>query len=142
MFSVKKRKDADGNITFEVEQVAARHRDVAGWSFRIYDPAPNSRTYSVPVILSSAETQEQKVERSEELREILSKYVPPIAAISFSKLRDFVKTGERIGTAKAVGIIREAQTLGVIETVIGGKLRMHNDNDKQDEKYTQTKCPF
>lgn len=142
VFSVKKRKDADGNITFEVEQVAARHRDVAGWSFRIYDPAPNSRTYSVPVILSSAETQEQKVERADELREILSKYFPPIAAISFTKLRDLVRNGEHKKQTTIEKMIREAQSLGVIETVIGGKLRLKNKENEGNGKVTQTECPF
>ena len=57
----------DGQITFDVEQVAARHRDVAGWSFRIYDPMPNSRTYSVPVMLSTTESNEQKIERADKV---------------------------------------------------------------------------
>ena len=142
VFSVKKRKDADGQITFDVEQVAARHRDVAGWSFRIYDPMPNSRTYSVPVMLTMTESNEQKVERADELREILSKYFPPIAAISFTKLRDLVKNGERMGTGKVEKMIKEAQRLGLIETVIGGKLRMSQKPKDGDGKATQTECPF
>ena len=93
-------------------------------------------------MLTMAESNEQKVERADELREILSKYFPPIAAISFTKLRDLVRNGERIGQGKAINIIKEAQSLGLIETVIGGKLRLSQKQKDEDGKATQTECPF
>lgn len=120
IFSVTKKKGADGSVLFEAEQTAARHRDIDGFSFRIDD----SQKYSVPVLLGYEEAAQAQEGRADELREIIGKYMPEIGGISRTKLQIHLKRGGNGGSAKVDKMITEAENLGVIEKMIGGKLRM------------------
>lgn len=135
---VTKHKDKNsGLVSFEVEHVAARHRDIDGWEFKIDDDKP----YGIPTLMSEQDQQtmtEAKIARKEELRAILSKYIHEPLAISKTKLRDAIKAGENYGSSKAWKIVEEAIGLEVIEQVIGGKYRMKN----QDTDAQQQDMPF
>ena len=120
IFSVTKKKGADGSVLFEVEQTAARHRDIEGFSFRIDD----SQKYSVPVLLGHEEAAQAQEGRADELREILGKYVPEMGGISMTSLHKKLTKGGHGGSSKCYNMITEAQKLGVLEKMIGNKLRM------------------
>ncbi len=133
VFRVVKDKDkATGNVSFEVDHVAARHRDVDGWVFRIDDDLP----YGIPVLLNKSEIlakEDAKEERTNELREIMSKYIHDPAAISKTKLQKLLTNGEHIGGNKAWKMIEESVELNALEYVIGGKLRICKSSEKPKE---------
>jgi len=133
VFRVTKQKDKNtGLVTFDVEHVAARHRDVDGWTFKINDGKP----YGIPELLTEADTQElteSKVARAEELRQIMRKYIHEPAAISKTRLKDALTTGEHIGGSKAWKMIDEAIGLDALESVIGGKYRVKNAETTNEE---------
>jgi hypothetical protein len=137
IFSVTKKKGADGSVLFEVEQTAARHRDIDGFTFRIDD----SQKYSVPVLLGHEEAAQAQEGRADELREILGKYVPEIGGISYTPLKNAIKAGESIGTKNAENLISEAKRYGVIEKMIGGKFRIKNI-DQITQKNNENDLPF
>ena len=137
IFSVTKKKGADGSVLFEVEQTAARHRDIDGFSFRIDD----SQKYSVPVLLGHEEAAQAQEGRADELREILGKYVPEMGGISYTPLKNAIKAGESIGTKNAENLISEAKRYGVIEKMIGGKFRIKNV-EQITQKNNENDLPF
>jgi len=51
---VKHKDKTTGEVYFEVEHVAARHRDIDGWKFRINDSKP----YGIPELLTPEEAEE------------------------------------------------------------------------------------
>lgn len=132
IFSVTKKKGADGSVLFDVEQTAARHRDIDGFTFRIDD----SQKYSVPVLLGYEEAAQAQEGRADELREILGKYVPEMGGMTYSSLRKAIRAGEGLSTGKTEALIRDAQNIGVLEKIIGNKLRMTTKiiNTNEDEK--------
>ena len=120
IFSVTKKKGADGSVLFEVEQTAARHRDIDGFSFRIDD----SQKYSVPVLLRYEESAQVQEGWADELREIIGKYMPKMGGMTYSSLRKAIRAGEGLSTFKTEALLRDAQCIGVLEKIIGNKLRM------------------
>lgn len=130
IFSVTKKKGADGSVLFDVEQTAARHRDIEGFTFRI-DDTPK---YSVPVLLGYEEAEQVKEGRAEELREILKKYVPEMGGIKLTSLRDSMKSAGEGGSNKCHNMIHEALRIGVLEKTIGGKLRLTSQPVVKEDK--------
>lgn len=81
VFSVHKNKDQmTGAVTFEVKQVAARHRDVDDWLFKIND----SGKFAVPELVDTSSM------RRQELRITFDKAFKDLgnAAMSFSDMYD------------------------------------------------------
>lgn len=135
---VKERDNGTKMVTFTVDHVDARHRDVDGWTFKINDDKP----FGIPELLTAednATINQASEDRKSELRAIMSKYIHDPAAISKSRLRDSLKSGEAIGSTKAWKMIEEAISCDVLDVVIGGKLRIKHNNDIQPE---QTEMPF
>lgn len=143
VFNVKKEKDRNtGDISFTVEQVAARHRDVDGWSFFIQD-FPESKLYSVPVMMTPEETTQVVEDRWQSLRDTFAKYMPnDLKAYSKTALKDSISHGEHIRATKAWDMIQEAIQAGVIEQVIGGKYRLKHNPPNNDMPEEQLKAPF
>lgn len=130
IFSVEKKK-AGTEVTFKVTQTAARHRDIDSFTFRI-DDGPR---YSIPVMVGSDEAVAFDASLAEELNAMMAKYVPAMGATSYTALRNAIKAGERIRTSKAEKAISDAMGAGVIERIIGGKIRLkaHADGIQKND---------
>lgn len=116
----KNPKDED-DVTYKMEEVAARsHKDIHSIVFRIDDSKP----YGAPVMIGEAELTAKETERYNELRSIMTMYVPDPGSISQSKLRDKIKAGESVGSNKAWNMIQDARKFGILEPIIGGNLRI------------------
>lgn len=146
VFNVKKEKDKNtGNITFTVEQVAARHRDVDGWTFKIRD-LQEFHMYSIPVMLTPGEVTRVAEDKWQTMHETFAKYMPnDIKAYSKTELKDSISHGEHIRATKAWDMIQEAIQIGVIEQVTCGKFSKFRlkhqppDNNMPEE---QIEAPF
>lgn len=127
VFSVKKKKDQQtGEVYFTVSHVAARHRDIEDWDFRIHD-YPGTQLYSVPEMLTHAERSKADKNRWQALHDVMAKYIPDIRAVSKTALRDAIAKGEQLGGSKAWAMVQEAIGAGAIEQVIGGKYRLRSE---------------
>ena len=144
VFNVKKNKDKNtGDITFQVEQVAARHRDVDGWTFVIRDYPKEMRKYSEPLMLSQKEAQQVEDSKWQSMHETMKKYMPN-EQLSYSKtaLKEAVANGERVGSSTAWKMVAEAIEMGVVEKCINGKYRIRSKAPENDMPEEQTNMPF
>lgn len=144
VFNVKKKKDKNsGNITFTVEQVAARHRDVDGWTFMIRDYPKEMRKYSEPVMLNQKEVAKVADNKWQSMHETMKKYMPN-DQLSYSKtaLKEAVANGERVGSSTAWKMVAEAIEMGVVEKCINGKFRIRSKAPENDMPEEQTDMPF
>jgi len=125
VFTVHKGKDeVTGEVTFEVKQVAARHRDVDDWLFRIDDSKP----FAIPFLLEGAEANKIKESDLILIREMMKKYIPYPATISQTALQKTIKAGERIGSNAAYEIIKKAEQSKIIERAIDKKFMFIDGN--------------
>lgn len=137
IFSVEKRKSGE-EVTFKVSQTAARHRDIDSFIFRI-DDGPR---YSIPVLVGHAAAAELEGNRKKELVSIFQKYMPEIGGISYTKLRTELKSARIGSTPTCEKLIKEAMQLGVLEQIIGGKLRMKVAVSKTENAESNEELPF
>lgn len=152
VFNVKKEKDKNtGNITFSVEQVAARHRDVDGWKFAIRDyptkvddstGKPRPGMYSEPYMLTATEVAKVEQDKWQEMHDLLAKYMPnELKAYSKTSLKDSISKGEGIGVNKAWSLVLEAIGMKVVEQCIGGKYRLKSAPSEAPPE-EQMEAPF
>lgn len=135
----KNPRDED-DVTYKMEEVAARsHKDIRSINFRIDD----SIVYGAPVIISEGEAKhrEESIVDSEkaEIDAIISKYLHSPNSMSWTKLRDQVRTGEGIGQTKAGNIVNKALEYEIVIRHSGGRLT-YNGLGKQLPK--QEEVPF
>ena len=139
VFRVHKNKLPNSSVvTFDVEHAAARHRDIAGWTFKIDDELP----YGIPVLATKED--EKAIEtasdaRKEELRGIIRKYMHEAQACSYRKILEMIRTGEKIAQSKAKSILNEMIGQRILEKVFDGKYRITNC-DMPDS--VQSEIPF
>lgn len=143
VFSVKKTRDkASDRVTFSVEHVAARHRDVDGWTFEIQD-FPGSRLYSVPAMLTRRQHEELAQDQWQKLHDIFARYMPnELRAYSKTSLKNNISSGESIGGSRTWEMISKAIEIGVIEQVVGGKYRLRKQPPGNDMPPEQLEAPF
>lgn len=131
---VNKHKDG-GKVTFAVEHLYSRHRDIDGWTFEIDDDKP----YSVPRLVGGSLAGASAIsEATEDDRQMLSE-VMGIRAMSKRTLLAELKAHYGIGTAKVSKLITRCLDYGLLEMTIDNKLRLvgkaingeeNEDNDK------------
>lgn len=138
---ISKEKDPNNEdvVTYKVEETDSRgHKDIRSIRFRINDDLP----YGIPEELTPLQSQQIDQSREDAVRAIIQKYMPPIAAISKTRLRDEVRKGEYCRTTYANNIVNEAIKLKVIERVINGKYRMVNRKMEDGPPDVQSEAPF
>ena len=131
---VNKHKDG-GKVTFAVEHLYSRHRDIDGWAFEIDDDKP----YSVPRLVGGSLAGASAIsEATEDDRQMLSE-VMGIRAMSKRTLMAELRTHYGIGTVKVSKLITRCLDYGLLEMTIDNKLRLvgkaingeeNEDNDK------------
>lgn len=107
VFSVHKNKDqATGEVTFEVKQVAARHRDVDDWLFKIND----SGKFAVPELVDAT------FARKQELMSIFSRAFKDQGnrAMTFSEMYDLIHSVEKKRRETILNWINDGKKLGMI----------------------------
>lgn len=152
VFNVKKEKDKNtGNITFSVEQVAARHRDVDGWKFAIRDfprkideetGEPKPGLYSVPYMLTQNEALKIEVDKWQQMHEEFAIYMPnAVKAYRTTELRNVIMNHRRIGMEKARKLIQEAVNMQVLAINFDGTYKLLSEPPAQQEERQQD-LPF
>ena len=121
--------------------MAARHRDVDGWTFMIRDYPKEMRKYSEPVMLK--ELAKVADNKWQSMHETMKKYMPN-DQLSYSKtaLKEAVANGERVGSSTAWKMVAEAIEMGVVEKCINGKFRIRSKAPENDMPEEQTDMPF
>ena len=132
VFRVHKNKLPNSSVvTFDVEHAAARHRDIAGWTFKIDDELP----YGIPVLATKED--EKAIEtasdaRKEELYNMLSEVMHQAQSCSKRRIRELMKEKLSIGSTKADRMINEAIKVQVLEEIMDGKYRLKSPDSKSD----------
>lgn len=153
VFNVKKEKDKNtGSITFAVEQVAARHRDVDGWKFAIRDypkkvDAVTGKTlpglYSVPYMLTVAEARKVEVDKWQAMHDYFAVHMPnELKTYSKTNLKESIAKAEGIGVTKAWDRIKKAIEAQVLEECIDGKFRLKKSPPDNSILEEQQDIPF
>lgn len=112
VFSVHKNKDqTTGEVSFEVKQVAARHRDVDDWLFKIND----SGKFAVPELVDAT------FARKQELRIIFNKAFKDQGnrAMTWSDMYDKVHDVEKKRRQTILGWLTDGVKLGMINESCG-----------------------
>lgn len=143
VFNVKKEKDKNtGNITFNVEQVAARHRDVDGWKFAIRD-YPNTKLYSAPYMLTVTEARKVEADKWQDMHDYFLRHMPnELKTYSKTNLKESIAKAEGIGVTKAWEKVKAAIEAQVLEQCIDGKFRLKKNPPDNSILEEQSEIPF
>lgn len=139
-----KNPNNEDDVTYKAEEVAARsHKDIHSIVFRIDDSKP----YGAPVLLTGEEVEQLEDEERNGILEVLKKYIPRNSSMSFSKIRQALKDGEKIGSSKAERILHQAMSAGILEKAINGKYLLvekpiQKTNELPFEKAEESEAPY
>jgi hypothetical protein len=115
---VSKKQKTEKGATFTVKQMDARGKDVEDWSFEVTDDAGG---LGIPRILDTVVEVEKKGNAKEydenwsEIAKALREVIQPPRAMSYSALRNDLKSKMGIGSTRADRLIRKALEKGLVE---------------------------
>ena len=115
---VSKKQKTEKGVTFTVKQIDARGKDVEDWSFEVTDDAGG---LGIPRILDTVVEVEKKGNAKEydenwpEIAKALREVIQPPRAVSYSALRNDLKSKMGIGSTRADRLIRKALEKGLVE---------------------------
>jgi len=139
-----KNPNNEDDVTYKAEEVAARsHKDIHSIVFRIDDSKP----YGAPVLLSGDEVEQLEEDERQSIIDILKKYMSSGLSMSYSKIRQAVKEGEKIGSVKADRLLHQAMGVGILDKAINGKYILvekpiQKTGDLPFEKTDEKDTPF
>lgn len=123
----KKRLNDEDNVTYTMEEVAARsHKDIHSVTFRIDD----SRPYGLPVLVNENEVKEMAEDERKKLTEKMRGLIHSPESVSYTELRTRIKSTERLGSAAAGRMLANAISLGIITKQENGKFIFTASNVK------------
>lgn len=115
---VSKKMKTEKGVVFTVKQMDARGKDVEDWSFEVTDDAGG---LGIPRILDTVVEVEKKGnakvydENWPEIAKAMREVIQPPRAMSYSAMRNDLKTKMGIGSTRADRLIRKALEKGLIE---------------------------
>jgi hypothetical protein len=137
---VSKKQKTEKGVTFTVKQMDARGKDVEDWSFEVTDDAGG---LGIPRILDTVVEVEKKGNAKEydenwsEIAKALREVIQPPRAMSYSALRNDLKSKMGIGSTRADRLIRKALEKGLVEY----RFEKYTFNTAVEKEINED-CPF
>lgn len=137
---VSKKQKTEKGVTFTVKQIDARGKDVEDWSFEVTDDAGG---LGIPRILDTVVEVEKKGNAKEydenwpEIAKALREVIQPPRAVSYSALRNDLKSKMGIGSTRADRLIRKALEKGLVEF----RFEKYTFNTAVEKEINED-CPF
>lgn len=129
LMTKKKNPQDEDDVTYKMEETDARgHKDIHSITFRIDDNQP----FGMPVLVGEDEVKQMDEDivehEKQEVDSIIKKYLHPPLSVSWTKLRDEIRTGEKIGQTKAGNIVNKALEYEILITHSNRKMTYNGLN--------------
>lgn len=137
VFRVVKKKEGC-TVKFVVDHVAARHRDVDGWTFEIDDEKP----YGIPVLSDGQGEEVEQMEATDDLYDLMLSIIGDPGSVTTRQLLDGIREKRGVGQSKAYKYINQAVEEGIIKKSPAGRYNMKPKPAKQEQPLPDDFNPF